>query len=358
MNSQALVLNDPASLDHWACLAIGVTQVIITTGIDLRPVRVLALSAMIAASWRRPRTSAARCIPRWDRPCRSGFRCWPVRGVAAVGGERVNGSIIAIAASRPLYATLGHDGFGPWPGRATYTEAPTISMASEPYTRIGHGGGAYLGNQTSNVTWLIVYSTPGCWRAWAGVVGFGPRAATAAGGNGDVLRAGRDRRGGDRRHQSGRAGVGRITGHRASAALIPRRSWPAVSPFVGVDAYIPATSSRALITFVVAGCVHRPVPQQTQAQSVNIGYRASEFALINHCGVTWLGAPARSGVNGGLPSGLLDDPIPNGIACYKTNTPITAELCYFMTTPWPITGFQLAVVREHGLMTAAPLLIE
>ena len=43
-------------------IAVGVTQVIITTGIDLSSGSLIALTAVVAASWRRPRTASRRCI--------------------------------------------------------------------------------------------------------------------------------------------------------------------------------------------------------------------------------------------------------------------------------------------------------
>lgn len=62
MNSQRLVLMI-LQVSIIGLLAIGVTQVIITTGIDLSSGSVLALSAMIAASLAQTSTFPGRCFP-------------------------------------------------------------------------------------------------------------------------------------------------------------------------------------------------------------------------------------------------------------------------------------------------------
>ncbi|MCS6067129.1 hypothetical protein LNO81_06360 [Klebsiella variicola subsp. variicola] len=47
-------------------IAVGVTQVIITTGIDLSSGSVIALAAVVAASLRKLPTACRRCSRRWS----------------------------------------------------------------------------------------------------------------------------------------------------------------------------------------------------------------------------------------------------------------------------------------------------
>jgi inositol transport system permease protein len=53
-------------------IAVGVTQVIITTGIDLSSGSVIALAAVVAASLRKPPIACRRCSRRW-LTCRRSF---------------------------------------------------------------------------------------------------------------------------------------------------------------------------------------------------------------------------------------------------------------------------------------------
>lgn len=104
MNSQRLVLMI-LQVSIIGLLAIGVTQVIITTGIDLSSGSVLALSAMIAASlaqtsdFSRAVFPSLTDLPVWI-PVVAGL------GVGLLAGA-INGSIIAVTGIPPFIATLG-----------------------------------------------------------------------------------------------------------------------------------------------------------------------------------------------------------------------------------------------------------
>ncbi len=89
MNSQRLVLMI-LQVSIIGLLAIAVTQVIITTGIDLSSGSVLALSAMVAASLAQGSDFGRAVFPSLtDLPsgCRSwpasGWGCWPAPSTAA-----------------------------------------------------------------------------------------------------------------------------------------------------------------------------------------------------------------------------------------------------------------------------------
>lgn len=135
MNSQRLVLMI-LQVSIIGLLAIGVTQVIITTGIDLSSGSVLALSAMIAASLAQTSDFARAVFPSLtDLPV------WiPVivgLGVGLLAGA-INGSIIAITGIPPFIATLGMMVSARGLARY-YTEGQPVSMLSDSYTAIGHG---------------------------------------------------------------------------------------------------------------------------------------------------------------------------------------------------------------------------
>jgi len=135
MNSQRLVLMI-LQVSIIGLLAIGVTQVIITTGIDLSSGSVLALSAMVAASlaqtsdFGRAVFPSLTDMPVWV-PVMAGL------GVGLLAGV-INGSIIAITGIPPFIATLGMMVSARGLARY-YTEGQPVSMLSESYTAIGSG---------------------------------------------------------------------------------------------------------------------------------------------------------------------------------------------------------------------------
>ena len=116
-------------------LAIGVTQVILTGGIDLSSGSVVALSAMIAASL--AQTANARAVfpsltdlpasSRWPRAWRPAR--WPASSTAA--SSRYTGI-------PPFIATLGMMVSARGLARY-YTSGQPISMLTDSYTRIGEG---------------------------------------------------------------------------------------------------------------------------------------------------------------------------------------------------------------------------
>ena len=116
-------------------LAIGVTQVILTGGIDLSSGSVVALSAMIAASL--AQTAGARAVfpSLVDLPA-----LVPVAAGLAAGGLAglVNGHLIAYTRIPPFIATLGMMVSARGAARY-YTRGQPVSMLSDSYTRIGEG---------------------------------------------------------------------------------------------------------------------------------------------------------------------------------------------------------------------------
>ncbi|WP_288477613.1 ABC transporter permease, partial [uncultured Pseudomonas sp.] len=135
MNSQRLVLMI-LQVSIIGLLAIAVTQVIITTGIDLSSGSVLALSAMVAASlaqtsdFGRAVFPSLTDLPVWV-PVMAGL------GVGLLAGA-INGSIIAVTGIPPFIATLGMMVSARGLARY-YTEGQPISMLSDNYTAIGAG---------------------------------------------------------------------------------------------------------------------------------------------------------------------------------------------------------------------------
>ena len=116
-------------------LAVGVTQVILTGGIDLSSGSVVALSAMIAASF--AQTPAARAVfPQLTNlpvvvPVTAGLATGALAGL-------VNGGLIAYTGIPPFIATLGMMVSARGLARY-YTRGQPVSMLTESYTRIGAG---------------------------------------------------------------------------------------------------------------------------------------------------------------------------------------------------------------------------
>jgi inositol transport system permease protein len=121
-------------------LAVGVTQVILTGGIDLSSGSVVALSAMIAASFAQTPTDRAVFPSLTDLPVFLPVTAGLVTG--AVAGL-VNGSLIAFTGVPPFIATLGMMVSARGLARY-YTQGQPVSMLTEGYTRIGEGGGPVL----------------------------------------------------------------------------------------------------------------------------------------------------------------------------------------------------------------------
>ncbi len=117
-------------------LAIAVTQIIITTGIDLSSGSVLALSAMVATSLAQTSETLRPVFPSLvDLPV-----FLPVLAGLAVGVicGLINGSLIAVTGIPPFIATLGMMVTARGLARY-YTAGKPVSMLSESYTAIGSG---------------------------------------------------------------------------------------------------------------------------------------------------------------------------------------------------------------------------
>ncbi len=117
-------------------IAVGVTQVIITGGIDLSSGSVVAMTAMIAMSFAQVSTYARAVYP--------GLTDLPVivpvlvgLGVGFIAGM-INGSLIAYTGIPPFIATLGMmvtaRGVAKW-----YTKGQPISFPTESFQHIGSG---------------------------------------------------------------------------------------------------------------------------------------------------------------------------------------------------------------------------
>ena len=117
-------------------IAIGVTQVIITGGIDLSSGSVVALTAMVAASLAQSSDALRPVYPTLvDLPV-----VVPVLAGLAVGAVAglVNGSLIAATGIPPFIATLGvmvtARGFAKW-----YTRGQPVSMLTDAFAALGSG---------------------------------------------------------------------------------------------------------------------------------------------------------------------------------------------------------------------------
>ena len=117
-------------------IAIGVTQVIITGGIDLSSGSVVALTAMVAASLAQAGDAVRPVYPALiDLPV-----IVPVAAGVAVGAAAglLNGTLIARTSIPPFIATLGvmvsARGLAKW-----YTRGQPVSMLTDAYADIGSG---------------------------------------------------------------------------------------------------------------------------------------------------------------------------------------------------------------------------
>ena len=117
-------------------LAIGVTQVILTGGIDLSSGSVVALSAMIAASFAQTANERAVYPSLTDLPAFIPVAAGLLTGALA---GLVNGSLIAGTGIPPFIATLGMMVSARGLARY-YTRGQPVSMLTEGYTTIGAGG--------------------------------------------------------------------------------------------------------------------------------------------------------------------------------------------------------------------------
>lgn len=117
-------------------IAIGVTQVIITGGIDLSSGSVVAMTAMISMSFAQT-SEFARAIypPLTDLPVV--FPLLIGLGLGLLAGA-INGSLIAVTGIPPFIATLGMmvtaRGIAKW-----YTKGQPISFPTEGFATIGSG---------------------------------------------------------------------------------------------------------------------------------------------------------------------------------------------------------------------------
>ena len=117
-------------------LAVGVTQVIITTGIDLSSGSVLALSAMVAASLAQESGYARAVFPSLGGlpivvPVAAGLLVGATAGLC-------NGALVTLGRLPPFIATLGMMVTARGLARL-YTHGQPISMLSDPFTAIGGG---------------------------------------------------------------------------------------------------------------------------------------------------------------------------------------------------------------------------
>ena len=122
-------------------LAVGVTQVIITAGVDLSSGSVLALSAMVAASLAQSGDYARAVFPALtDMPA-----IVPVLAALAVGAVAglINGALVTYGRLPAFIATLGMMVTARGLARY-YTKGQPISMLTDQYTAIGSGANPVL----------------------------------------------------------------------------------------------------------------------------------------------------------------------------------------------------------------------
>lgn len=139
---QSFLLNEPRlivmilQVSVIGIIAVGVTQVIITGGIDLSSGSVVALTAMVAASLAQSSDAARAVYPSLtDLP-------WAVPVLAALlvglAAGFVNGAVIASTSIPPFIATLGMmvtaRGAAKW-----YTHGQPVSMLTDSYADLGSG---------------------------------------------------------------------------------------------------------------------------------------------------------------------------------------------------------------------------
>lgn len=117
-------------------IAVGVTQVIITSGVDLSSGSVVAAAAMVSASLAQESDYARAVFPSL-----TGLPViWPVLAglLAGLVCGLINGVLIAYTAIPPFIASLGvmvsARGFAKW-----YTEGQPVSMLTDDFAWIGSG---------------------------------------------------------------------------------------------------------------------------------------------------------------------------------------------------------------------------
>jgi inositol transport system permease protein len=115
-------------------IAVGVTQVIITSGVDLSSGSIVGFVAMVAASLAQTSTNARAVYPALTDI--SPF--WPILAGLAVGlaAGIVNGMVIAFSGIPPFIATLGMmvsvRGLAKW-----YTNGQPVALLNESFTWFG-----------------------------------------------------------------------------------------------------------------------------------------------------------------------------------------------------------------------------
>jgi inositol transport system permease protein len=115
-------------------IAVGVTQVIITSGVDLSSGSIVGLVAMVAASLAQTSTNARAVYPALTDI----LPIWPVLAGLAVGlaAGATNGVIIAMSGIPPFIATLGMmvsaRGLSKW-----YTNGQPVALLNDSFTWLG-----------------------------------------------------------------------------------------------------------------------------------------------------------------------------------------------------------------------------